>query len=383
MGTISLRAWIARAALLVAALAAGCAQVQAVPRSAQEALGLRPTATYTPDATLQAIALMLTETRGAPTITPTPYWTPTPTPTITPTPLIPGSRELPGKVGERIVMGSYALTVIGTSQPAALGSLKPKAGLVFLDVDALIENLSGEKVGYTRIDFQLVRAGAVYAPLAAAAGPLLLSGDLLPGEWVRGHIAFAIPPAPAGLRLGYEPAYYPALASAESGKQVSGSLARGAWVDLGKTGGKAPIPSTPPSSAAAGLPGPGQVVQAGGLSLTVGAVTSPKQVAFTKPAQGSLFLDLEVTIRNETHPLAPFNGDYFRLKDANGYEYSAIVLPVEEIIQAGSLRQGQQVRGHVLFEVPAGSGMLVLNYLPQVLDSSYSEIRVGIKAPEK
>ena len=50
--------------------------------------------------------------------------------------------------------------------------------------------------------------------------------------------------------------------------------------------------------------------------------------------QGSLFLDLEVTIRNETHPLAPFNGDYFRLKDANGYEYSAIVLPVEEIIRA-------------------------------------------------
>jgi hypothetical protein len=72
---------------------------------------------------------------------------------------------------------------------------------------------------------------------------------------------------------------------------------------------------------------------------------------------------------------SPFNPDYFSVKDANGYEYPAVIIPRESMLQGGSLGQGQKVSGQVVFEVPESATRLVVEYQPQVLVDEYPVIR--------
>ena len=327
----------------------------------------QPYPTFTPDRTLEAIPRMLTATSAAPTITPTVLRSPTPTRTLTPTPPQPGSPSLPGAQGERIPAGGAALTVLSATAPETIGTLRRVEGTRYQNLEVIIENASEDTVEYNRLFFTLVGEEAQYESLAQAAGPVLLSGTLRPGEWVRGHVAFAIPEEAEPLRLRYDPGV------------PDGQI----WVRLEAEGdtnpaADAPVPATGPLN---GLPGPGERVEASGLALTVEQVNAAARIPPARAEKGYIFVDLLVTIANDGHDSAPFNAGYFRVKDALGYEYTATSVPLETLIHAGSLGRNQRVQGHVIFQVPEDTQALRLQYQPQVLAETYEPIQVAIEVP--
>lgn len=336
----------------VCMVAAGCMPAQTTPTG---------TPTYNP--TYRSIAVMLTETEAAPTGTPTPYYTPTPTPTLTPTPPLPGSQALPGEIGQPVEANGLRLTVLGRNAPDKLGKLAPQPNSAFLDLEVILENTGQATLPYSRLSFSLAYASTRIEPFSTTVWPALLSGDLLPGEWVRGHVTFSIPLHGGELLLQY------ALQSAGD------SL----WVNLSqRASAEAPIPATSPNGADV-LPGPGQSVTASGITVVVDSVSTSQLVGWAKPSPGNVFVDLGVTISSKLDTPIPYNAEYFSVKDEQGYEYPADLIPTGEMIHSGSLHKGQKVSGHMIFEVPLAITKLAVKYQPLVLTNEYKEIRIAVQ----
>lgn len=337
------------------------------------------TATPTLNATQRAIAVMLTETRAAPTITLTPVVTPTitPSPTATTPPL--GSNERPVRIGERAATGSAAITVLSAKTAGEAGRLKAAEGTVLLDVEAVIENTSKESIDYTPLYFRVEDAqGRASQPATGGAWPAMQSGTLQAGEWARGHITFEITAqgdgtGMAGLRLRFSP-------------QTAAGTAGELWIDLSQPPAQAALPTTSPVSGmetgATKLPATGQRDEAGGIALSIAQVSSGQQVGSARAGKGNVLVSLMATIENVSRVRSPFNPDYFSVKDANGYEYPAVIIPLETMLQGGSLGQGQKVSGQVVFEVPESTARLVVEYQPQVLVEAYPVIRFLIDVPK-
>jgi hypothetical protein len=309
---------------------------------------------------------MLTETRAAPTTTLTPVVTPTHTPTPTATTPALGSSERPLSIGSRVTAEGAGLTVLSATPTSLVGKLKAAEGNTFLDLEVIIENASTAEMDYTPLYFRLHDpSGAVYQPENSAVWPALQSGTLRPGEWVRGHLAFAIPADRNGLRLSYSP-------------QVAPNQTADIWVDLSQPAVQAGLPATGPIATSEPLPGAGQRVEIGGIALTVGSVKASQRVEQARAGAGNALIVLDVTIENVSRVKTPYNPEYFTVKDANGYEYPAIIIPAETLLQAGSLGQHQKISGQVIFEVPANATRLFVEYQPQVVMDDYPEIRIEI-----
>jgi hypothetical protein len=358
--------------LCLAVLSGGCIPVLNPTEAAVGPNG--ETVTPTLNATQRAIALMLTETRAAPTITLTQIVTPTETPTPTATTPPQGSSARPVVIGTRVTAGGAALTVLAMKTVNTLGKGKAVDGSTFLDLEVLIENASGSDAGdtssaamdYTPLYFRLQDpTGATYQPENQAVWPALQSGTLQPGEWVRGHVTFSVPADQTKWRLSYSP-------------QVAPNRSVEIWVDLSQPAVQASLPTTGPVSAKQPLPGAGQRVEMEGIALTVESVKSSQQVDLTRASAGNVLVILNVTIENAARVKTPYNPEYFTVKDPDGYEYPAIIIPAETLLQAGSLGKSQKVSGQVIFEVPANANRLVVEYQPQVLMENYPLIRIQI-----
>lgn len=327
------------------------------------------TLTPTPNPTLQAIAVMLTQTRAAPTITLTPVITPTITPTPTETTPPQGSSERPVAIGKQITVEGAGLVVLTATRLNAVGKAKAAQGSTFLDIEAILENQSDQPLDYTPLYFHMITPdGVAIEPENSAVLPALQSGTLMPEEWVRGHILFIVPAADESLRLSYSP-------------QVAPGHSVVLWIDLSQPAVKADIPTTGPTTSTQTLPGAGQRVEQEGIALTIQHVAASQRIAQTKAGDGMKLVNLSVVIENVSRTKTPYNPEYFTLKDPDGYEYPARIIPLETMLQAGSLGQGQKVSGNVLFEVPAGANRLIVKYQPQVLAEDYPEIRVAVQVP--
>ncbi len=323
--------------------------------------------TPTPNATLLSIAQMLTQTAAAPTITLTPFWTPTVTPTQTPTPPIAGSEALPGRMGQPVERQGLALTVLKQQTLAQVGKLKPKDGQSYLDVEVILANHAEQALEYSPLLFQLQSNGQDIPPVNDAVAPRLLSGELEPGGWVRGHVAFAAPKETGGYTLSYAQNNPPSL-----------------WVDLSQPALSSASPPAKGSAIPEGkLPGVGQQEESSGVALTIHTVRTSQREGGVKVDKGQVFVVLDVSIENTNRAMEPFNVEYFKARDADGYEYLPTVIPSEELIQAGSLGRGKQVRGLVVFSIPEQAARLMVIYQPQVLSGDYKEIRLEVPVPGK
>lgn len=329
-----------------------------------------PTATPTPNPTLVSISRMLTDTRAAPTITTTP--TITPTRAVTPTPtaeiFLPGMRRLPAPGEERFVQNDVAVTILAVQEVKDLDRLKAGEGSAYLDLEVLIENGSAEAYPYNPLDFRLLSgAEELVQPAVDALNPGLLSGDLPPGEWVRGHLAFSITEGTLPGLVRYRPV-------------EKNTWPGETWLDLGGVGSAAPlIPAQPGWPGAGLLTAPGRQ-EAGGVALTIEKVEMGGRL-HRKADKGMHFISLAVKIENLAHDRSPYNPYYFRLKDQRGYEYLPVLGAPDTSLQAGSLGRGQSVRSVVIFEMPETELVLVASYQPTVLVDDYQPVRMVIQLP--
>lgn len=120
-----------------------------------------------------------------------------------------------------------------------------------------------------------------------------------------------------------------------------------------------PDPATPATGTLAHV---GDRVEAGGTALTVNRARTTDTVSVIQKAKpGRTFLVLDVTIENTGSSKASYNPFYFRLKDGDGYEYTA-GMGADQSLKSGDLAPGEKVRGTITFDLPSSAGSLVVSY---------------------
>ncbi len=129
----------------------------------------------------------------------------------------------------------------------------------------------------------------------------------------------------------------------------------------------------------------GQRVESAGVAITVNAVTRKAQMSapggFTlSPSDPSHeYVITDVTIENAGREKLPYNPLYFKVKDADGYEYNMSISIDSQALKSGELTPGDKARGTVTFEVPKTSTSLVASYKPLVLFGGYQTISISLE----
>lgn len=107
----------------------------------------------------------------------------------------------------------------------------------------------------------------------------------------------------------------------------------------------------------------GDRIESNGIALTVNSVSATDNVNDVfKPKEGNIFLVADVTIESVDKDPANYNPLYFKVKDADGFEYSYAFTSPDPSLKSGELSPGDKARGNVAFEVPTGATGLVLSY---------------------
>lgn len=118
-----------------------------------------------------------------------------------------------GRVGERITRGTTALTVVAVTKATQLpGTIagrtcQARAGYVLLTIEIVEENIGPDEHSYNRFNYGLKdRDGVKYDdPNAVECYPesFITSGDLAPGERIRGFLRYEVKDTAGGFVLEY------------------------------------------------------------------------------------------------------------------------------------------------------------------------------------
>jgi hypothetical protein len=111
------------------------------------------------------------------------------------------------KVGERAEVASVVLTVNSVERKDELNKYqKAEAGSEFVIVDVLIENTWTEEEPYNPYYFSVKDGTGVESSVEMnMERGALQSGDLIPGDKVKGTVVFKVAKGATGLVMTYEP----------------------------------------------------------------------------------------------------------------------------------------------------------------------------------
>lgn len=141
----------------------------------------------------------------------------------------------------------------------------------------------------------------------------------------------------------------------------------------------APATSAPPVAPAAPAGPPRAEVP--GVALTLNGVTRVARVdQFTAAKPGNTILLADVTIENTGQVPVPYNPLFFRVKDADGYEYNSTIATDQAALKYGEIAPGQRVRGQVATELPQRSTGLVLTFTAPLRGRGFVPLSVAIPA---
>lgn len=128
-----------------------------------------------------------------------------PEPTAEPPTAAPAAQT--AKVGDRIEQNGTALTVVKVERQAKIGDFQEaKAGNTFVLVEVLLENIGQETIPYNLFYFELKDSEGFESNTTIYTGDGgFSSGDLPPGDKVRGIVAFEVKESATGLILSYQP----------------------------------------------------------------------------------------------------------------------------------------------------------------------------------
>jgi len=111
-----------------------------------------------------------------------------------------------GQISQRVEAGGIAMTVNSiTTDPNPSQFSSAPEGKTYLIVDVLIENTSGEPLSYNPYYFTVKDSDSYeYSGGETVPDPRFSSGQLAPGDSVRGIVGFEIPIGAVGLVLTHD-----------------------------------------------------------------------------------------------------------------------------------------------------------------------------------
>lgn len=271
----------------------------------------------------------------------------------------PGTRQtdLPPEtvygVGDLISINQTILVVLGWDQPPGGDFNPPDPGKKYLVVDLMIAN-QGERSFNITPAFQMTlkdSTGQKYninAKANIASGSNTPSGELNPGEIVRGKVGFHVPEDRTGFSFIYE-------ANLIGLGEVS--------VNLGST----PVAMEPPPDLDLANQQKvyriGETIEISGLAIQVLGVDYPPGKGIVQPKEGSTFVAVDVQIDNKGDTVREItSAAQMYLKDATGQQYT-FHLGAQSVLEGGlpddELQPGERVRGQIGFLVPLEAGGLI------------------------
>ena len=282
--------------------------------------------------------------------------TPLPEPTATTAPTAPAELYL----GDTVESSGYALAALGIADPAEPGFLyTAEAGKRLVAVEVLLSNNSGELLRVNPLYAELLDAdGFVYQAELGGSAEQIGVVELLPGEKVRGWIAFKAPDAAVlkSLRYALDPFGAQTL-------QVELTAAPEGHVAVAGT--TSALTSLPASKV-------GETVEDFGMSLSATMLEDPTApgILYT-PKAGSRLMAVEVVLGNvnaEKHSANPLN---FYLVDSQGYVYVPELGGRDDQMAVVDLNPGEKVKGWVSFTLPDGAIPAYIKYQTDFLNGNY------------
>lgn len=151
---------------------------------------------------------------------------------------------------------------------------------------------------------------------------------------------------------------------------------------VAKTGAptSAPPPAAKPAEKALPVARIGDRVESAGIAITVNSLRRTGEMGQLMRAKpGRTYAVIDVIVESTAREKAPYNPLYFKVRDADGYEYTSSLIGPDNALKSGELAQGERVRGTVSFDVPAEAKGLIVAYQPAVLFGGYQTIRVQLE----
>ncbi len=273
--------------------------------------------------------------------------------TLTPAPSAGGPQI--GKVGERVLSAGVAITVLDVTQVPRASFFLTGQESTYIDVEIIVENADFDgALPYNPYYFKVVdENGNISNAALSSIDVSLKTGDLARGEMVRGHIDFEVRSSAARLVLSFEPNIFIA------GYQP-------VRINLNQKSAQtitAPTPQPLPNEGNAN-----QRIISNDMALMVTNVSFPQTIGIYQPAQGRIFLDVEVMVENiGTEGNLSYNPLDFILKDSEGFEYTTALIALQPNLSSGDLGPGKTVQGHITFEVREKASGFTLSFQPLAL----------------
>lgn len=109
--------------------------------------------------------------------------------------------------------------------------------------------------------------------------------------------------------------------------------------------------------------GIGEEITVGEVTFKVNSIGEANEISaangymkYTPDAEGAVFFNVNVTVRNDGTEMIQTDSSFFKLKTANGAEYSpsSIIVADDRYFLFEGINPGLSLTGNVVFEVPAG-----------------------------
>ncbi len=250
------------------------------------------------------------------------------------------------EVGDIISINNTILVVLGWDQPPGGDLNPPDQGKKYLVVDLMLANQGENSINISPV-FQMTlkdSTGQKYninGKANIASGSNTPSGELNPGEVIRGKIGFNVPEDLVNFVFVYE-------ANLIGLGEVS--------VNLGST----PVSMDPPTDLDLAQQQTiyqiGDLIDISNLAIQVLQISYPAGNEIIKPKEDYKFVAVDVTIENRGEtPQEISSIVQMYLKDSTGQKYT-FHLGAQSIIDSGlpddELQKGEKIRGQIGYQVP-------------------------------
>lgn len=264
-------------------------------------------------------------------------------------------------LGDTVEKYGYSLTGVQVIDPAPPGMFyQPETGKKLVAVDVVIGNISGDPISVNPLNATLVDTeGFTYQAELGGTDEQLGTVDLMPGERVKGQIAFKVPENAGAGKIKYNISIF--------GNDTLQANLTPAPTDHSQVAGSfVPAPTIE-------IPKLGETAEEQGYSLSVTSVKDPAQPGMLySPKEGTKLVGAELILGNVSGSEAlSVNPLYAYLVDKDGYIYGAELAGMDSQLDVVDLAVGEKVKGWVSFTLPKDAVPSYIKYQLSPFGNTY------------
>lgn len=122
----------------------------------------------------------------------------------------------------------------------------------------------------------------------------------------------------------------------------------------------------------------GEWVESKGVAMYIMSAYQTGVIDTHTPAEGNVYLVIEVVLQNAARDVTPYNYLYFTLRDVRNYQFLPLAYAPDPLLANGNINLNEQAHGFVAFEIPQNSIKLVVEYKPLLYLGDTEMLRIAL-----